>query len=794
MNRLALLVAVLFLGKSGAGQDPVVVQTRVVDAAGEGIEGVKVRLTRARPREPELEERILADPLAVSAADGALSFEVPQGLDHFLWATKSGWVTTVFVVRDRAQESEPGRMEPLVMRPGVFISGTVQGQDGEAIPEALVQLRSWRRADGWTGDWISTGDLAATRSGSDGTFTLQGAPSRVVRLLVGAHGFHSRDLIVDPAKNLAPIGLTPAEVITGIVRDAEGEPAPGAFVVWGRGGGAPVVTDEEGRFEITRDVPAFYPLAAAVGDIEQRKLYAMSQPTMPSGGSVELVLERPPLMKVTAAAPGGEAVDSFRAYFEFRTENLVGASPERYATTTEDGVVEIPMERPPREDEWVLLHVDAEGFAHHVLDVTDRFDPRNPDAEARAVLVPESRIEGRVTDAAGDPVADCWVWAMRRPEDRPRSSISEEDPAKMPGVARTGKDGRFAIRGLPAASYHLFVSCRDLVDPEPLEISLGSEEAVSAEPRLQTGASLELHLGAPLPEAARIVLDDRRGGRESYEHGLCPDPWVEARRLAPGHWQARGLAERSYEMRLLLPGSSEAYPDKHELGTVAVEAGANEHRIAGVIGTIRGTVRIVGVDGLSPTRFELRLVEHEEQEYVTFPGRSHGKSVRVEADGSFTTLAVRGDYRVEVVDRMTGLLFHREAELIELKPGGDHSVDLEVVARSQKIEFEGGRVPNGCDRLEALVDWPLLANQIQPRGWEGEDEEPRDSGLGWRVHPGQTGIELLLPARSMELVLRMLTSMHSYPNTKVLARLQVGAESSDDPIRFNINPFPWGKK
>jgi hypothetical protein len=155
-----------------------------------------------------------------------------------------------------AEASSPRRPDwTLVIAPCVDVAGIVVDDSGQPISEASISfatsLRSLagfsRSADEFAGDQLEA------QSGPDGSFALGRVPLVPGHALhFGARGFEGQYVDVPPGGSTSMrIALKPRReeqqpTLSGLVLDAQGLAAPGAYVQLGQDGAS---TDEQGRFE-----------------------------------------------------------------------------------------------------------------------------------------------------------------------------------------------------------------------------------------------------------------------------------------------------------------------------------------------------------------------------------------------------------------------------------------------------------------------------------------------------------------------------------------------------------------
>lgn len=170
-----------------------------------------------------------------TAADGSFRMDhLVAGQPLRVGVKKSGYAPRSVTVQV-SRETEPVR---IVLEPGAALSGRVRNSGGEGIADATVSIRR------------EPSTLARTSTDEDGSFSLEGIRHGAATLDVTARGFtrHRESIeIEDGEPPPFDIVLTAGATVLGVVREANGEPVPGA-TVWG--GGSTLSTDDDGRFTL----------------------------------------------------------------------------------------------------------------------------------------------------------------------------------------------------------------------------------------------------------------------------------------------------------------------------------------------------------------------------------------------------------------------------------------------------------------------------------------------------------------------------------------------------------------
>jgi 5-hydroxyisourate hydrolase-like protein (transthyretin family) len=236
------------------------------------------------------------------------------------------------------------------------------------------------------------------------------------------------------------------------VIDSAGKPVAGAEVApsfWLQvpGEGHPVKSDQEGRFwlRLTRSLPEEFIIAID----RQRRLrgHTLLPQTSPSESQkTPLEIRLAPTGTITGRVMEGDKPVANAAIQADELEPVKGSQTGRLQTndrysakTDQDGRFEIPL---VEAEHRLHLSVYSEGYTetegrHGTVEVTAG---QTLEVQPFSVMRTDKVVSGIVVDPDGNPVAGASVSArMRSGESIPRAFTTQP----------TGKDGRFAIRGVP---------------------------------------------------------------------------------------------------------------------------------------------------------------------------------------------------------------------------------------------------------------------------------------------------------------------------------------------------------
>jgi hypothetical protein len=315
-----------------------------------------------------------------------------------------------------------------------------------------------------------------------------------------------------------------------------------------------------------------------------------------------------------------------------------------------------------------------------------------------ARLVRESRVEGRIVDAAtGRPMAGVQVTCER--EERRKGAPGTASAA--PPSTRTAADGSFVIGGLAAGDYVV-------VARRPTGTARVKKKVVLPAEIVERDLTLELPVGVAVTgkvsglDAARgwqLQLSVANNDRDAspFETGAdLLEAWNQAGAVAIG--------DGTYRFEHRAPGTEQLFlvvpqPPRHgaalripvgkvtiDSTDVAFDLDLTAHRP----GSIAGKLAVTGVEipfgrlAVVATRLvggDPTMVTHAEQ-----LRRRHWALAA--DDGSYTIPVAPGSYSIEVVDVATGVVLLPTDETIEVVAGKRVTRDLAIPLATLRIRFE----------------------------------------------------------------------------------------------------------
>ena len=454
--------------------------------------------------------------------------------------------TLLAVSRDRAPLAVPvsrssGRRVELRLSPGLELAGTVQSEDGGALPGATIRIAA---ADD---DGFEVPPFAAPswRSGRGGAFRAGGLRPGPHTVEASAEGHMPLVLddvqIRDDGANRVELELIPAAFVEGRVVDADGAPAAGVEVETAYSGLTARTRDDGsfrlGPFEAGREVT----LRARSPELGSTPFHEVVAPHR----GLALRLGRHVIRGRAVDATSGGPVERFRVtVFLGGRGEVVGkiVRPKRDSTSIEaaDGSFEIPVEAVAH-----FIVVDAPGRFPWSSDLV--LGSGGEYNLGELFLEPDRSIAGRVVDRlSGAPIAGAWV-SLEPPTGDPLFAVAglTRDPAK------TDQDGAFLLGGLPVGAVRVrvgaqgyprkYVEVGEAVDH--LDVELGAGATIAGSFALPDGT----------PAAGSISLYYLTGG--SFVRKPAPDGTFRWDGLGDGEYRltprskAGRMASRTVEIR-----------------------------------------------------------------------------------------------------------------------------------------------------------------------------------------------------------------------------------------------------
>jgi beta-lactamase regulating signal transducer with metallopeptidase domain/protocatechuate 3,4-dioxygenase beta subunit len=565
---------------------------------------------------------------------------------------------------------------------GDRVSGVVVDAAGNPVAGARVILLDSRKR------------IAEVVTGADGAFAFNvpAGASRYATAHATADGGAIQALargrggdFTDP-EQVCRLTLRPARSLTARVRDRDGRPVPGATVeVLDRYGPfAHAQTDAEGdaRFRVPPDLSLLWTTALKAGvgfDYAENYRSWPGDDDPPLPDAVELTLAGARTVRVRAVDPAGAPVAGVEFapwYFNLPGKiaggNVSGSATTR-ATTDAEGVATftwIPGNVQTRIQ--FNLRSDTHSLRERVV-----VPGGSADVEAKAVLLRNGTLSGRVTDADGAPVAGVLVLAEGK----------GNSPDYGRRLARTRADGTYSATVPPLLHYMVGVVDRERAAPSRTGILVGQgAKLVDLDFRLGGGATLRgrvtigpdrrpagdksitlIERGEPFPQAGNRREPTFFGaGEEELVRWARTD--AEGRyelRIGPGTYRLSGPDVAARDRKDLTVRDGEELvrdyhleaPDRSELTGTVVVAGPGGKPVAGAI-VRSGWVAATGHGGFTAMaddqgRFRVERWSDETVVNASSPDGTLAAIVELAADRRRLDLALTpaASVRGRVVDR-----------------------------------------------------------------------------------------------------------------------------------------------
>ncbi|MEO6597381.1 MAG: sigma-70 family RNA polymerase sigma factor [Planctomycetota bacterium] len=474
-------------------------------------------------------------------AHGSFAFRVQRALQHRLAVRAVGFVT-------RYESMCTGGSEFVVRldRPS-FVDGVVRRTDGTPLANTLVEVI----------ESGGTGERSSARTSTDGTFFVGGLAPRPAYVIVSPVGLSKpSSQFCEPSPSHGAhveFVVEPGHIARGVVRDLDtGQPIMGAQVAANEAMRGAAVTGMDGRYELAGlgRRPELY--VHAEGYAEQ----VAPVPSQDDVLTVDIVMSRSDTIIGRVLDAAGEVVPG--AFVAAAADQMLSGSGShtywRTGVVGADGRFRIEglahwapsMGGGYRAPSWQVL-VRAPGMGAHTFAIPSEKMMKSLVDIGDVALLPQGTVEGRLVDAAEQPIARAEISVEGTAADFMRLL-----PAGKPRLGpiyfsrrttRTGSDGTFRCAGLAAGTYEVRAEIQGKdwsVASGPQEVRDGEVLVVPdlvADAGLVIEGTLRIPNGMPLPADARFTIYAYGAMSETRNAMVVANGKFRIERLDPGDYR-----------------------------------------------------------------------------------------------------------------------------------------------------------------------------------------------------------------------------------------------------------------
>jgi protocatechuate 3,4-dioxygenase beta subunit len=636
-----------------------IVRGHVVDETGAAIAGCAVALL---DRAEAVDVRaMLREPTHTTDDDGRFELIVPAGryrANVLLLAGRGRQAAARTLPYSREARVDLGQF---VLPPAATLVGRVRDAAGEPLAGVQVSV-----TDAVQTTW---NDQHRPRSGGvsneRGIFQVPCVPRTGLLLTVVKDGYATRELL---ASHDSPLTLTmqPAPLARGRLLTADGEPLADANLTIQHEGprtrNLPIRrTDDDGSFAIT--VPAT-PERYRITATEAQKPHRRFESDLLRGGRDDVTFTE----MVDAQEAGQELIVRV-------VDKATGEPLDRLSVATtgiDNASLQVAMFhadhswRDYRQEARISLRnhgiktllVRAPGHAFERVTMPEKID------EPLVVeLGPEAVLQGRVVDEAGAPVVGVAVRALPDGNSTGSSgSIGEHWP-------RTDAQGRYRIGSLQPGKYGVQVYPEQWPASDVFAAEVRVEEATTLDLTIPVQRRLTVEIVGDLPDGPLPTLRasrfQQRGGRNAgFRHSVTP-PQPRPLRADERTFTFGPAIDDRASFELFVPSRTRvgAGTTLHLEG-IEVDDGKARLELPDLQRhLVRGRIR---VDGALPTARLAVLAVRDEESGPFRVFRNDKSTVGVFGDGTFQIDLPPGTYCIQLVDVTTGIVFHTEANDLEV--------------------------------------------------------------------------------------------------------------------------------
>ncbi len=587
---------------------------RVVDEAGAGVAGVRVRTLPGQGRRGMLLNHPTRAPVpsAVTRSDGGSSSRASLRV----WRSPIVATRTGYVAAHReglTATTARGKPVTLVLRRGLEAHGRVVDESGAPVAAAEITLSrvEERRMAGAVMSGDDPDAMRTARSGADGRFSVAALDGGKYEATIKHPAYAPLTVpgltIRGPAPGeWNPFVLRPPAPVAGVVRNKKGDPVSGARInAWGDAGSDEARTGAEGRFRL-----AGFPAGASLTlNVEAEGFAPAKQAVKAPASDVAIVLSTAATVRGRVEDAGTrQPVADFSIGGRVRGISYIESRPVR----SEDGTFEMPNVAPGK----LTLNVEAPGYLAGSLSGIELGEGEVK--EGVVISLKKGRgVSGRVLDPRGNAVANATV-SWRRVSDWDSSGFVVGPAgafAMVSNAATTDADGRFQYDAVPPEKLIFKASHPDFLDAQRT-VDASAEATVDV--TLSDGASISGKVvsgdGGSSAAGTAVILS-ATGAAPS---ALSTD---ETRADESGAFRFEHLKAGRFKLTAKSPSGLSGSTD------VVLAEGQSDD---GVVVELSGGATIRGVvTGLPPEKLSGLEVD-------AYQGRSYSAAVDTEADGTFT--------------------------------------------------------------------------------------------------------------------------------------------------------------
>jgi hypothetical protein len=742
---------------------------RVVDAAGKPVAGAGIASAETGRI---LTEDALDRPLTKSKEDGTFEFRLApparSGASLELMVASPGHVALRWYQYGAPKEApkEPTDLGDLRLPTGGTLKGRVRGPDGMAMPDVRVTATDWVASFPSLNTQRSA--FSATRTGQDGAFVLPCAITEGALLRAYGPGCFLKSLGPVSAGEPIMFELRHSGWIEGKATDADGQPVQALVSVQyeSEAGADPAVVTSgpDGAFKLPLRYPSRYRVAATLASTKGRGETEVKEGPIADLVITVAVTAKTGAVRVRALEAGsGAVIRKFKAaeyWYQHPDQTwLENYLAEQGEDSEPDGTM---LLRGPQGQNTTAgtIRVSADGCAPLLL--TDVQPKDGEETVLEAKLKKESVVTGTVVDeATGEPVADVEVQYKTASEGNQRVFYGGTQQRRFGRRPQSAADGSFRLGGLGKGTFEIWAMHKSRPDGRTVTVTLGDEDQ-KADVRLTIPKGWALAgklVGTQLPSGCRVRYQRETPGYYGSSSVGEEEAIGDASTIVPlgadGTFRFTGLAPGGYDLLLIWPspprtGAVFRLPIER-LRLKRTDWQRDIDVSLDVPGSVRGKVAIDGTR-MRAGRFVVGAAEIADPNNAMSRVYSHsdnhlaGRRALVAADGSFELLLGPAEYRLQVVDLMTGVLLGKDTERIVVTADKPVTRDLKVVVVPARVrlvsEVQGAVWSASRLKIEAAVEpdknqaGAVVFSSGNPTGGAGFDLSEHPDEVEFLLPPG----------------------------------------------------------